>query len=189
MDDALIYSLQQDSEEAFRGVYNEYHPKLYGYFLKKTKSPGVSEDLVQETFIKLWRFRAGLNAGLPLSIQIFRIARTTIIDLLRKNARSRVDSLPLTHITDLADSMREREPAETSPALALIIHTLSRLSPMRRKIIEQRLEGFSNHEIAANLSISKKTVENQINRAFQEIKKHAEVSLPVLLILLISSRY
>lgn len=189
MDEALIYNLQRDSEEAFREVYDEYHPKLYGYFLKKTRSANVSGDLVQETFIKLWRFRKGLNPGLSLSIQIFRIARTTIIDVLRKNARNRVDSVPFTHITDLADSLSEKEPPETSPALSLLIHALARLSPMRRKIIEQRLEGFSNHEIAANLSISKKTVENQINKAFQEIKKHADMPFTLLLILVISSRY
>jgi RNA polymerase sigma factor (sigma-70 family) len=182
MDEALIYSLQQGSEEVFRGIYDDYHPKLYGYFLKKTRSPGVSEDLVQETFIKLWRFREGLNPELSLSIQVFRIARTTIIDLLRKNARSRMESVPFTHMAQLADSLSQTDPSEALPRLSHIRDTLSRLSPMRRKIIEQRLEGFSNHEIAANLSISKKTVENQINKAFQEIKKYAEAFFLILLI-------
>lgn len=188
MEDALIHSLQQDSEGAYKGVYDEYHPKLYSYFLKKTRSASVSQDLVQETFIKLWRFRKGLNPELPLSLQIFRMARTTVVDLLRQNARNRVDAVPFTHIADIADALPaiHTESNETTPALALLQQTLSRLSPMRRKILEQRLEGFSNHEIAANLSISKKTVENQINRAFQEIKKHADVPLAILILLAFS---
>ena len=57
MDTALIISLQNGSEESFKEIYHGYHMKLYLYFFKKTGSADLSQDLIQETFIKLWRYR------------------------------------------------------------------------------------------------------------------------------------
>jgi RNA polymerase sigma-70 factor (ECF subfamily) len=186
MEAFIIHQLQQDSEEVFEKIYHEFHQKLYHYFLKKTKSATVSEDLVQETFIKLWRYRDRLNADLSLSIQIFRIARTTIIDLLRKNARTRINSIPVDDLSSLAEAraLIQPEAAEAPAGLSQVRSSLSLLSPMRRKIIEQRLEGLTNQEIAVNLSISLKTVENQINKAFHDIRRHIGIPLSILLLIL-----
>lgn len=190
MDSEPLYELQRGCETTFRKIYDDHHQKLYGYFLKKTHSGDLSEELVQETFIKLWRYRANLNSELPLSIQLFRIARTACIDLLRKNARSPLALVTTENLIETADQRswvdepaRGDGAAEAMDGLSRVRSVLGKLSPMRRRIIEQRLEGFSNQEIAANLSISKKTVENQLNRAFSEIKKLAGV--PLFLILLI----
>jgi RNA polymerase sigma-70 factor (ECF subfamily) len=182
MDTALIINLQKGSEEAFKSVYDQYHKKLYFYFLRKLKSEIASEDLVQDTFIRLWRYRQQLNSELPVSIQLFRMARTLSIDVLRKNAINRVHSVASADISLLADSLQEPFPAESSPAITQIKQSLVYLSPMRRKIIEQRLEGFSNPEIANNLSISQKTVENHLNKAFHQLKKHLEIPLFFLLL-------
>jgi RNA polymerase sigma-70 factor (ECF subfamily) len=141
--------------------------------------------LVQETFIKLWRFRANLQPELPLDIQLFRIARTTCIDLLRRNARSRVAFVPNDDLVRVADQRGLVHQKEEAPeGVSRIRSVLGHLSPMRRRIIEQRLAGFSNQEIAINLSISKKTVENQLNRAFSDIKRLAGVPLFLILVIL-----
>ncbi|HTI94457.1 MAG TPA: sigma-70 family RNA polymerase sigma factor [Puia sp.] len=182
MDTALIISLQNGSEESFKEVYYGYHKKLYFYFLKKTGSTSLSKDLIQETFIKLWRYRLTLRTDLSVSLQLFRIARTVAIDLLRRNARNRVDSVSTAHIIELSDGLHESPETEASPVITKIRSSLSLLPPVRRKIIEQKLEGYSNPEIASNLSISQKTVENHLNKAFHQLKKH--LVIPVFLILL-----
>jgi RNA polymerase sigma factor (sigma-70 family) len=185
MDAESIYLLYEDCESTFKTIYDSHHQKLYNYFLKKTHSAELSEELVQETFIKLWRFRAHLQTDIALDIQIFRIARTTCIDLLRKHARSRVAFVPADDLERVAERRGWVEEKEEAPeGVSRVRSVLGQLSPMRRRIIEQRLEGFSNQEIAVNLSISKKTVENQLNRAFSEIKKLAGVPLFLLLLIL-----
>jgi DNA-binding NarL/FixJ family response regulator len=55
---------------------------------------------------------------------------------------------------------------------------------MQRKIVAFRLEGMTNKEIAGQMAISKKTVENQVNRAIKEIRKKANLSVIVLIVLL-----
>ena len=184
MDTALIIDLQNGSEESFKKICYAYHKRLYFYFLKDNGSASLSQDLVQETFIKLWRFRKTLKTDLSVSIQIFRIARTVAIDLLRRDARNRVDYVPTSQIIELSDSVYEPEP-EVSPTIVKIRSSLSILPPVRRKVIEQKLEGFSNPEIASNLSISPKTVANHLNKAFHQLKKHLELPLVLIVLLLL----
>lgn len=185
IDAFVIYQLQKDDAETFKKVFDKYHEKLYFYFLKKTKSADISKELVQETFIKLWLYRNRLDKGLSLSIQLFRIAKTTLIDLLRRKAKSRVYSLPYEEIIVASEQLATPpENIETRSLVVHLKHSLSKLSPMRRKIIEQRLEGFSNQEIAINLSISVKTVENQINKAFHDIRQNISIPLTILLLVI-----
>lgn len=180
MDRALINSIRAGDELAFRQAYDLFHEKLYTWFLLKTKSAEVSKELVQLTFIKLWRFRSKLNTSLSLSRQLFRIAKTTLIDILRSHASGR--TVPLQAV----EQANIPEAAATLPVedhqLNTVLESLVHLPPMRRRIIRFRLEGLSNKEIADSLSISKKTVENQLNRAIREIRKMNE---PVSLILLL----
>lgn len=185
IDAATIYQLQKDDDEgAFEKIFHEYYEKLYLFFLKKTKSADISEELVQETFIKLWSHRKRLNASLSLSIQIFRIAKTTLIDLLRKKAKSRISSLSADELTALPATHTQPESADSHSIIMQLRKSLSLLSPTRRKIIELRLNGLTNQEIASNLSISIKTVENQINKAFHDIRQNMGIPLSLLLLIM-----
>jgi RNA polymerase sigma factor (sigma-70 family) len=181
MDRALINSIRAGDELAFRQAYDLFHEKLYAWFLLKTKSADVSKELVQLTFIKLWRFRNTLNATLSLSRQIFRIAKTSLIDILRQHAVSRTVPLQAIEQTD-SSSVMVALPADDDQ-LTAVLESLAHLPPMRRRIIRFRLEGLSNKEIADSLSISKKTVENQVNRAVREIRKMNEPASLLLLLL------
>lgn len=169
----LLHDLKRGSDAAFAVLYEDTHRQLYNFFLKKLRSSAVAEDLVQETFIKLWRYRASLDATLPLTLQLFRIARTVGIDALRKAARSRVRAMSSADLEPLAGGVAPAEPASEGG----LRQALSILTPQCRSIIEHRLQGFSNQEISVKMSISKKTVENQINKAFQEFRRHPEMPL------------
>jgi RNA polymerase sigma-70 factor (ECF subfamily) len=135
--------------------------------MKKTQSVEIAEELVQLTFIKLWRSRRHLREDLPISQQLFRIAKTTLIDLLRSKAALREVPLQQLGTMDIADEA----PPPDNYRLTLVRESISQLPPMRKKIMAFRLEGLSNQEIADTLSISRKTVENHLNRAVREIRE------------------
>lgn len=184
MDVDLINGIKQNDEKIFTLVYDLYHSKLYCYFLNKTASKDLNADLVQIVFIKCWRYRSSLLLDIPLSHQLFRIAKTSVIDLLRKKATERtvrLDDCPM--VTCLPNQTESQH-----YQLENIRASLKLISPQRRKIVEWRLEGLSNTEIADKLSITKKTVENQLNKAVKEIRNHvftASLSFPIYLLCLL----
>ena len=81
-----IAALKEGDEFIFGEIFNEFHQKVYYYILLKTKSAYLAEEVTQITFIKLWNNHARLEESIPLSSQVFQIAKTTCIDLLRKKA-------------------------------------------------------------------------------------------------------
>lgn len=163
-----IAAIRSGIVTVFEEVYYEFHEKLYFYFLKRTTDADVATELVQLTFIKLWRYRSHLNEELPLSQQLFRIARTTLIDVLRRRAQQRSIHLATDQLPDLPDTNRASQERET---LDQMHRAMECLPPERKKIIQYRINGFSNKEIATHLSISLKTVENQVNRAIKQMKE------------------
>ncbi|NII25285.1 sigma-70 family RNA polymerase sigma factor [Pseudoflavitalea sp. X16] len=166
-----IAAIQQGDTFIFEQVFHEYHEKLYFYVLHKTNSSWLAEETVQLTFIKLWQYRATLNESLELSPQLFRIANTTLIDLLRKQhhadrlagkAGYRSESLVA---NDLSAQLDAAELAQR------VQGAIRRMPLARRKVFEMsRLRGMSYREIAAELSLSVKTVENHIAHALKQLR-------------------
>ena len=177
----MITDIRSGCEKAFLLVYRQFHEKLYFYFLQKTRSEEVSEELVQLTYIKLWQYRQNLNVELPISQQLFRIAKTTLIDVLRKRAANRLISIDNVSQFDVVE---EETTLHNEQQVALVQESLDHLPPMQRKIVAFRLEGMTNKEIAGQMAISKKTVENQVNRAIREIRKNAKLSVILLFTLI-----
>jgi DNA-directed RNA polymerase specialized sigma24 family protein len=79
-----IAALKKSNLLVFNEVYYSHHKKIYFFILRKTKSSFIAEETTQLTFIKCWKYRESLSEDVDISIQLFRIARTTMIDLLRK---------------------------------------------------------------------------------------------------------
>ena len=79
-----ISQLQNDSQEAFEHLYYTYSHRLYGFVYKLTKSADMAEDVVQETFIKIWETRSNILPGYSFKSYLFMIARNQVINLLRR---------------------------------------------------------------------------------------------------------
>jgi RNA polymerase sigma-70 factor, Bacteroides expansion family 1 len=164
-----IAAIREGDAFIFSELFNEYHQKVYFYTLSKTHSQYLAEETTQLTFIKLWHYRGSLDESLPISQQIFRIAKTTCIDLLRKEAvqlkllqaRKQVDPRQ-THISEAV------EVKELQQRLADIVKNMP---PVRRKVFEMSRYEFKSHkEIAQMLSLSVKTVENHIALALKQLR-------------------
>jgi len=160
----MTAAIKQGNELAFRQVFLQLRKKVFGYFLKKTNSAQDAEDLVQQTFLKLWQYRASLNESFTIEQQVFHISRTVFIDYLRKeNIKSRqAGSHPakVCYINEEFDTKKQ------------VYQVLDRMPAMRKKIFElNRFYGYTYSEIAAALSISIKSVDNQINKAVNQLKK------------------
>jgi len=167
----IVTHIKEGDLPVFNQVFYQYHEKLYYYVFSKTKSSFCAEEVVQLTFIKLWQYRQNLNETISIDVQLFRIAKTTLIDQLRKINYSEklLASLQKTSggftINKGEGNMRQQE------LYHQLQTALSEMPPVRRKVFElSRFSGLSYREIADRLSISVKTVENHINRALKHIR-------------------
>jgi RNA polymerase sigma-70 factor (ECF subfamily) len=135
---------------------------------------------VQETFIRLWKYRANLNETLAFNIQLFRIAKTTLIDVAKRAPKAPVTYVPYNELPDVAEEDSYQFSPDKKEKLQYLI---AALPPVRKKIIALKINGYSNKEIASQLTITVKTVENNINSAYRELRKLSNLTPLMLLVL------
>jgi RNA polymerase sigma-70 factor (family 1) len=182
MSAATIAALKQNNTFVFDELFHTYHQKVFFFILSKSKSSYIAEETTQLTFIKLWNYRHHLDESLPLSQQIFRIARTTLIDVLRKDA---VYSTMKQNILTSSEQHDEFASIDAKELNQTLQDAVRRLPPVRRKVFElSRNYSLSHKEISQLLSLSVKTVETHISLALKQLRH-----LITLLILLFISLF
>lgn len=164
------------TKPAFAQIYQQYQKKVFRFFLKRIQNHETARELTQEVFVKLWknRERAPFSAeGQPTSIEsgLFIIASSALIDHLRRRAheRKRLSGLARTlHSDPSLTNVAPHRAYETSDYLKVVVRDLP---PARKKIILLKMgSGFTNKEIASQLSISEKTVEDHVTKALHHIR-------------------
>ena len=155
-----------DHGEPLVDLYRRYSSRLYGLGLRLTGDSGMAEELVQETFVRLWRSAPRFDAdrGSPRT-WIFTIARRAAVDLLRRSASR---PLPTGPAPDQQLDLLEGEAYEALLLALDVREALNAISTKHREVLELMVdEDLGQAEIARRLRIPVGTVKT---RAFYGLK-------------------
>lgn len=167
----LVSLLRSGSQFAFERLFENYSQKLYRFSLSYLKSETEAEEIVQDVFLKLWENRDKLRNETSFQSYLFTIAFNDIRKHFNKKAREE------RYRTEILEFLSDENPAiETNPdfdKLVIKLESLIDQMPDRRKEIfwKRKKEAKSVKDIASEMSISPKTVENQITEAMNYLKK------------------
>lgn len=167
----LISLLRSGSQFAFERLFENYSQKLYRFSLSYLKSETEAEEIVQDVFLKLWENRDKLRNETSFQSYLFTIAFNDIRKNFNKKARDE------RYRTEIFDFLSDENPSiETNPDFETLVVKLESLidqMPDRRKEIfrKRKQEGKAIRDIAREMEISQKTVENQITEAMNFLKK------------------
>lgn len=167
-----IKKLQESSYEAFDTLYNVYADSLYGFALLHTKSTVQAEDIVQDTFLKLWNMRESLSVEGSFKSMLFTIAKNHVIDIFRQqvNRANFEDYIAFCEDENLLDNTSV-EKVYYNDFLEKLAIAKQKLTPAQRNIFElSREEGMSNTEIAAASNLSEQTVKNHLSAALKVLR-------------------
>jgi len=171
-DSLLIQKIKQSDSDAFKKIYNKYHQILFKYIYYSSKDYALSQDIVQETFLKVWLNRKSLKPELSFLAYLFKICNNLIKDYYKKQ---QVREKHKGNIPSIKES--EGDNPETALNISLLEEKINSVvtthlpKKCRQIFILSRIDGKSNQEIADLLNITKKTVENQLNLALKTIRK------------------
>ena len=163
-----MHKLSKGNLLAFNTLYKEYSGLLYRFALGYLKSEEEAEELVQEVFTRIWEKRADLKEDLSFKSFLFTIA----FNIIRKHFRTKA-YLSEYFKSGLSDDLDMQTPQKiTYDSLYQYIIKLVNQLPERRKeiFIKSRFEGRNIKEIAEELKIGHKTVENQLTDALKFIR-------------------
>lgn len=164
-DKSLIMRLNMSDKAAFAALYDKYVGMVYGFVNSVLKNEALAEDLTQWCFMQMWEHRQMISADRNLPAWLYVTARNAAYKELRRQltvARC-IDSL-----SDAGKAIQFEESSGTDEQVIRkeLDKAIALLPESRRKIfIMKTMEGKTVAEIAAELNISPKTVETQIQRA------------------------
>jgi RNA polymerase sigma-70 factor (ECF subfamily) len=180
----LVSKLRNNDVKSFDILFEMYSAKLYRFALSLLKNDDDAKEIVQETFFRVWEKRQAIDSSKSFKSFLFTISYHLIIDQLRLKLKDQeyrrflkehfnTEELP-------ADSTADYETLNQQ-----ITAIIAELPAKRKQIFTlSREQGLSHKQIAEQLDISVKTVENQINLALKQIKTHLGKDIvPVLLFL------
>jgi RNA polymerase sigma-70 factor, ECF subfamily len=149
---------------SFRGFYDEALPRIYGYFLRRTSSPTLAEDLTQDTFMAAVReLKSGRLPQNPAA-WIHGIARHKLVDHYRRAGRSEL-ALSAVGEPPLAATTEDAERERVAAALARVPAT------QRAVVVLCHLDGFTVREVAEALGKSEKAVESLLGRGRESLRR------------------
>lgn len=184
--ESFIRQLNNGDEQAFRIIYNKMYAKVYRFAYALTKRRDQSEEVVQETFLRLWLHRADVDATRSLDAFLFTIARRLVIDMMR-NATSTAALRDSLWSTMQKENHATEETILENNLAALVYEAVAQLPAQQQLIFKlSRDQGLTHEEIAIKLGISKNTVKNHLVSALKTLKvKLARHGFPTLLIFIL----
>lgn len=167
----LFEKIAGGDERAFRLLFDRYKTKLYYFILHFVKSEAVAEEMVQETFLRIWTNRHALDRVEDPGTYLFVAAKNRALNHIQRSIREREFQASLSGET-LIDNATE-EQLLFNESRRLIDEAVSRLAPQQRQVYQlAREEGLSREEVAAQMGISPHTVKNHLAAAVRSIRDH-----------------
>lgn len=183
----LIIATRNGSEQAYKFLYSQWVSRLYRFVFQYLKSESATDDVVQETFMRIWINKEKLNPEYSFKSYLFTIA----YHFLLKELKRQINSSSMEEYIEYQNILRTKgENIPESIDFDIFLEALSRakqhLSPRQCEIFELNKEyGISISEIAEKLSITDLVVRNQLCMSLKILRYHLRHYYPFLIIFLL----
>lgn len=172
----LVSSLKRGEEEAYSYLYDHYSAALYGVILKTIRKENVAQDLLQEVFVKIFQNINHYDESKgKLFTWMLRISRNAAIDMVRSKEYKKASKIhPLENNVNQSRTAYTEFPCIDHIGLEKVLDSLDE---SHRKIIDLAyFKGYSQKEIAEELSLPLGTVKTKVRSALIQLRKVLNIS-------------
>ncbi len=167
-DEALLKLLRQEGLEAFEEIYRRYWKKLYSMSYKRVQSREISEELVQDIFTSLWVGKDNTSIE-NLSGYLFSAIKYKVINHFARELSKK--SYTERQLAVVKEDNSTEEKVLLDDLEGALQEAIGKLPAKRQQIFKlRRQENLSIKQVASQLGISEKTVENQYGKAMKMLK-------------------
>jgi RNA polymerase sigma-70 factor (ECF subfamily) len=171
-DHLLMIAVRDGDVERIGVLFDRHHRMLFNFFLRLTANRGLSEDLVQEVFFRMLKYRHTFQAGTNFTAWMYQIARNAQIDQARKH---RLEIVPDEESSWEDVASEDRDPHERlahTQEIGLLRRALGRLPVEKREVLVlSRFQNLKYGEIAQILDCEVGAVKVRVFRAIRELSQ------------------
>ncbi len=166
----LMFRVKEGQLDKLALLYEGNKVSLYNFFLRSGNSPALSEDLVQETFMKVLAYRSGFQGSSTFKSWLYGIARNTQADYYRKSSNKKIHNDIDDH--EQVEEQTLGEQFEQVEQHKLFEASLNKLPPEHRDLIVlSRFQQLNYQEIADMLDCNLNTLKARIRKAISTLQQ------------------
>ena len=174
--------IKKGNQDAFQLLFDKYYNTLCNFCDHFVKDSSLSEELVADVFSTIWIKRKKINITINLKNYLYTSAKNKAFAHLKKK------KVYFENIEDYHQSIHSHpevfQKIDCPEFRSEVDKILEKIPPGSRKIlILSRLEGYKYKEIAKNLNISIKTVENHMGTAIRILKENKSLFEKILAVI------
>ncbi|MBC8401562.1 MAG: RNA polymerase sigma-70 factor [Candidatus Marinimicrobia bacterium] len=176
-DKELLKRVKSSDRAAFKELFSTYQPVLFNSVMYRTHDYSLTEDIVQDTFLRVWNSRNKIRPNQSFYAWLSRISYNLFLDHIKR------EKVRFKHRDDIpVPAGSQYDNPESATELSFleeqIKSAVNKYLPEKCRAIFllSRIDGYSNKEIAVINSISIKTVENQLYKALKILRKKINVN-------------
>ncbi len=166
-DEQLMSRVKNGQLDQLNELFNRYSKRLYGYFIKSTLDRDASDDLTQDLFIRVMKYRKSYKDAQSFEIWVFQIARNMVKDHFKK---MKVHSDHFNPVEVMPEVMEESSNGQNEREKVLY-QALKKLPDDKRELlVMSRFEGMKYEQIATLRKTSVSNIKVQVHRTMKELK-------------------
>jgi RNA polymerase sigma-70 factor (ECF subfamily) len=169
----LIRQLKEGSHEAYTALYKFYLPELYAFIFSIAASKTFAEEVVQETFVRIWENRATIRVEASFKSYLFTIARNYLLNEFRRqiNHPLLAEYVEYANQLQFSENTTERQ-VDFSEFCEELNRAKQKLSPRQLEIFHLNKElGRPVAAIALQLGIAEQSVRNQLSTTLSILRR------------------
>lgn len=181
----LLDAVARGDKTAFTELFHAYQKNVYTAALSIMRSEELAEDIVQDTFLKIWLKRASLSNVKDFRAYLFITARNFSLEMLRRIAyERRTREIAVAAAPAFLDPLLN-DPMQGQRYQKLLEKALERLPERQRQVYQlMKNEGLKREAVARKLGIDPNTVKAHLTKAMRTIRAYclANMEVPVCLV-------
>lgn len=171
----VFQNFSNGDTEAFGIIYSYFKDVVTANILKIIHQPEIAEDILQDTFIKLWENHHKFTDKQSVAAWLFKVSYHTSIDHIRALLRARQKAEAALLLIEDSEKLHQQEESfqEFYYKEALLQEAINMLPPRKREVFELcKLQGKSYSEVSEAMNIAKSTVKDYITESNKFIRQH-----------------
>jgi RNA polymerase sigma-70 factor, ECF subfamily len=168
----LLAGVARRDQAAFERLYSATRGKLYGVVLRILRRSDLADEVIQETYVKVWNSASQFDPAISTPITwMVAIARNRAIDLVRKKTEASIEdeSEAMEVAADTPDPLAQREMTED---LKRLLGCMGKLEPERQRLVLLAYySGWSREQLATEFDKPVNTIKTWLRRSLLEIRE------------------
>jgi len=166
-DEELMSQVRSGVGEMLGVLFERYQLPLFNFFYKLTGNRSASEDLVQEVFLRILKYRHSYRMETGFRAWMYQIARNARVDLLRRKQHTEVSWEP-----EMSPGVAPEDSAQQQQESALLYMALQELPDEKREVLVlSRFQDLKYEQIAEIFGCEVSTVKVKVHRALHDLRE------------------